>query len=303
MQEPPEWPPPNPLAGAPGIPSPLMATDDQIRESQRAAWTQLSSGWRKWELAIMQQLGPVAELMIEQMGGGDGTRHLDIASGTGEPGLTFARRWPGSTVVLTDLVPEMLDIATQRAQVDGLTNIEAVVCSADALPFDDDAFDTISVRFGCMFFPDPARATAELRRVLSPGGRLCVAVWTRPDENPWITVIMDAISAEVPTPPPAPDAPGIFRFAEPGSVGALFQQAGLGDISEWDVGVELVAPSPEQYWQMMGEHVSPAAVALAGMDEAARQRVRARTIDGLQAFDGDGAVRVPGVARCIVGTK
>ena len=86
-------------------------------------------------------------------------------------------------------------------------------------------------------------------------------------------------------------------------MGALFQQAGLGDVSEWDVAVGLVALSPEQYWQMMGEHVSPAAVALAGMDDAARQRVRARTIAGLQAFDGSGAVRVPGAARCIVATK
>ena len=86
-------------------------------------------------------------------------------------------------------------------------------------------------------------------------------------------------------------------------MGALFQQAGLGDVSEWDVAVGLVASSPEQYWQMMGEHVSPAAVAFAGMDDAARQRVRARTIAGLQAFYGSGAVRVPGVARCIVATK
>ena len=251
----------------------------------------------------MQQLAPVGGSMIEHSGVGDGTRHLDIASGTGEPGLAVARRWPGSHVVLTDLVPEMLHIATQRAEADGLSNVETVVCSADALPFDDDSFDTISVRFGYMFFPDVAKVTAELRRVLVPGGRLCAAVWTRPDENPWINVIMDAIQAEAPTPPPAPDAPGIFRFAAPGAIGSLFSDAGLGDIAEWDVGVELVAESPEEYWEMMGEHVSPAAVALAGMDDAARQRVRARTIAGLQPFSGTGVVRVPGVARCIVATK
>lgn len=280
-----------------------MATDEQVRESQRATWTHLSSGWRKWEVVIMRQLAPVGEAMIDRLGGGDGHRHLDIAAGTGEPGLTVARRWPSSHVVLTDLVPEMLEIAAQRARADGITNVDTQVCSADALPFDDESFDTISVRFGYMFFPDASRVTAELTRVLRPGGRLCAAVWTRPGDNPWINVIMDAINAEVPTPPPAPGSPGIFRFAAPGAVGALFDDAGLGDITEWDVGVELVATSPHEYWEIMSEHVSPAAVALAGMDDEARERVRARTVSTLHAFDRAGTVRVPGVARCIVATK
>jgi len=51
----------------------------------------------------------------------------------------------------------MLDIATRRAGAQGITNFETTVCSADDLPFDDAAFDSISVRFGYMFFPDVAR--------------------------------------------------------------------------------------------------------------------------------------------------
>jgi hypothetical protein len=54
---------------------------------------------------------------------------------------------------------------------------------------------------------------------------------------------------------------------------------------------------------MLSEHVSLAAAALRQVDDAARERARAKTIAAVRAFEQDGAVRVPGVARCIVGTK
>jgi hypothetical protein len=58
----------------------------------------------------------------------------------------------------------------------------------------------------------------------------------------------------------------------------------------------------EQYWEMIREHVS-LAVALQRLDEPARERVRANAVAKVSAFENDGKVRVPGVARCILGTK
>ena len=98
--------------------------------------------------------------------------------------------------MLTDLVAEMLDVAARRARAQGVANIETKVCSADDLPFDDATFDSVSVRFGYMFFPDMAKATAEFARVLKPGGRLCSSVWVKPEENPWTTIAMQAIATE-----------------------------------------------------------------------------------------------------------
>jgi hypothetical protein len=54
---------------------------------------------------------------------------------------------------------------------------------------------------------------------------------------------------------------------------------------------------------MISEHVSLAVVALQQVDELARERIRANAIAKVSAFEKDGKVRVPGVARCIVGTK
>jgi hypothetical protein len=64
-----------------------------------------------------------------------------------------------------------------------------------------------------------------------------------------------------------------------------------------------VTRSPEEYWQMISEHVSLAVAALQQVDEPARERIRARATAAVCAYEQDGEIRVPGVARCIVGTR
>jgi SAM-dependent methyltransferase len=251
----------------------------------------------------MDQLGPVSAAIIECLHIASDQQHLDVAAGTGEPGLTIARLAPRGHVVLTDLAAEMLGVATRRANAQGITNFETRVCSADDLPFGDAAFDSISVRFGYMFFPDVAAATAEFARVLKPGGRLCSSVWAGPGENPWTTIVMQAIAAEAVLAPPAPGGPGMFRCAAPGYVSALYRAAGLRDVAERDVGVELVTDSPAQYWEMISEHVSLAVAALEQAGESARKRIAEAVTARASTYQDDGTVRIPGVARCIIGTR
>jgi SAM-dependent methyltransferase len=280
-----------------------MPTAAEIRSSQRAAWDGLSAGWDKWDAVIMDQLAPVTAAIISALDVTADQQHLDIASGTGEPGLTIAELAPNGRVVLTDLSPEMLDVAVRRAREQGVTNIETTVCSADDLPYDDATFDSVSVRFGYMFFPDLAKATGEFARVLKPGGRLCSSVWVDPDANPWTSIAMQAIATEVVVPPSDPHGPNMYRCAGPGAVAALYEDAGLDDIEEWDVGVDLVTDSPEQYWDMISEHVSLAVAALRQVDGAARERIKTAAVANVRAFESNGLVRVPGRARCIAGTK
>jgi ubiquinone/menaquinone biosynthesis C-methylase UbiE len=280
-----------------------MPSADEIRDVQRVTWAGLSASWEKWDSVIMDQLGPVGASMIERLDIAEDQQHLDVAAGTGEPGLSIARLSPRGRVVLTDLVAEMLDIAARRANAQRIANIETKVCSADDLPFDDATFDSVSVRFGYRFFPDLDKATAEFTRVLRPGGRLCASVWVKPEENPWTTIAMQAIAAEAEVAPADPDGPNMYRCAAPRYVTALYEGAGLRDVAEWDVDVELVTRSPEQYWEMISEHVSLAVVALRRVDEPTRERIRASAIAKVSAFEKDGRIRVPGIARCIVGTK
>src|SRR5258708_37485518 len=99
-----------------------MRGGEEIRDAQRAAWAGIAASWEKWDSVIMDQLGPVGTAIIERLGVADDQRHLDIAAGTGEPGLTIARLAPHGHVVLTDLAAEMLGIATRRANARGITN-------------------------------------------------------------------------------------------------------------------------------------------------------------------------------------
>lgn len=280
-----------------------MQSGEEIRDSQRVAWAGLSAGWEKWDSVIMDQLGPVSTAIIDSLHILDDQHHLDIAAGTGEPGLSIAKLAQRGHVVLTDLAPEMLDIATRRANAQKITNFETKVCGADDLPFSEATFDSISVRFGYMFLPDVARATAEFARVLKPGGRLCSSVWVRPDANPWTDIAMQAIATEVVLVPPEPNSPNMFRCAAPGYVSALYEAAGLRDVTEWDVEVQLVTQSPAQYWEMISEHVSLAVAALQRVDGPTRDRIAKVAMDKVSTYQENGKVRVPGLARCIIGTK
>ena len=71
-----------------------MPSADEVRDGQRVTWAGLSAGWEKWDSVIMDQLGPVGAAMIEHLEIAEGHQHLDIAAGTGEPGLSIAKVAP-----------------------------------------------------------------------------------------------------------------------------------------------------------------------------------------------------------------
>lgn len=280
-----------------------MSTSDEIRETQRRAWDDLSSLWDKWDAVIQRQLQPVGAAMVAALGAQDDHHVLDVASGSGEPGLTIAAQVPRGRVVLSDLSPQMLDVAVRRAAARRIANIETTVCSADDLPFDDASFHGVAARFGYMFFPELDTATAEMARVLRSGGRLTASVWAARGDNPWATIVVDAVGEEVELPAPPPGAPGVFRCSAPGLMPSLLEAAGLRDVQEVDVPVVVEAPTPELGWEVLSEHVAPAAAALSRLDDAGRARVRDRVVGQLEAFVVDGGVRVPGLARVAVGTR
>ena len=70
------------------------------------------------------------------------------------------------------------------------------------LPFDDASFDAVVCQFGVMFFPDKAKAFAEARRVLRPGGAFFFNVWDRIEDNEFADVVTDALAPLFPADPP-----------------------------------------------------------------------------------------------------
>ncbi len=280
-----------------------MSQADEVREQQRQTWDRFSAGWTRWDGLVFEMLAPVGVEMIRSLALREDSQHLDIAAGTGEPGLSIAALVPQGRVVLTDLSARMLEAASANARARGLANVEVRECSADDLPFDDESFDTLSCRFGFMFFPDIPGAVAELQRVLRPGGRISAAVWAEPPGNPWATIPMAAIGAEVELAPAAPDAPGLFRCAAPDAVAHVFRDAGLREVAESEVYGTLEPESAEEYWSFMTEVAAPVVAGLAAADDAAHNRIKAATLEELRSFEKAGSPSLPLHARCITATK
>ena len=148
----------------------------------------------------MNFLSPIGKEMIRLIHPQDEHLILDIAGGTGEPGLSIAKKLKKGKVVITDIAAGMLEIAKENASRRGITNVETVVCDVSELPFEDNSFDAITCRMGFMFFPDMELAAREMVRVLKPGGTITVSVWNTPEKNPWITVMTSIIQKHLQLP-------------------------------------------------------------------------------------------------------
>ena len=280
-----------------------MPDAEEVREQQRQTWDRFSRGWEKWDDLVLGMIQPVGDEMLDLLGVREDAHHLDVASGTGEPGLTIATQAAKGHVVLTDPAAGMLEVAKRSATARGVHNVEFHVCGADDLPFPDASFDSISCRFGFMFFPDIPVALRELTWVLKPGGKICTAVWAQPQGNPWATIPMGAIATEVELPATPPDAPSLFRCATPGAIGEAMAAEGLHDVRESDVRATLTASSADEYWQYMTDVAAPVIAGLSLVDEEARDRIRALVVGEVKSFEAGGRVQLPLHARCIVATR
>jgi len=247
---------------------------EQIREQQKETWNKFSPGWRKWDDFTMEFLKPMGEEIIHSLNLKDTDTVLDVAAGTGEPGLTIASIVKNGKVVITDLAEGMLEVAHDNAAKKGITNYETVACDVCELPFEDETFDAISCRFGFMFFPDMLMAAKEMARVLKPGGVMATSVWGVPEKNFWITATMSTLNKNMQLPAPPPGAPGMFRCGNPGFLADLFKQAGLKNVSEKEITGKVNYGDNEIYWNFMNDVVAPVVAAMNKADDAMKLKIK-----------------------------
>ncbi len=122
-----------------------------------------------------------------------GARLLDVACGTGEPGLTLARRSPDVQLLGADAAAAMLEVARAKAAREQLANVRFEVMSAETLACADGSMDAVLSRFGLMMFGDVAASARELARVLRDGGRFSVAVWHDMNKNTLVNAVIAAL--------------------------------------------------------------------------------------------------------------
>jgi SAM-dependent methyltransferase len=193
-------------------------TDDQVLEGQRRLW---SAGDYP---AVARHLEPASMALLDAIGLQPGARVLDVGVGTGNTALEAARR--GATVTGIDLTPRQLELAADRAAVEGLS-IELHEANAEDIPFPDGAFDAVVSVFAVIFAADHARSAAEMARVCAPGGTVAITTWDRSGgwQQSWRS------RAEAITGPPPPGGPRPDEWGVPDEAVRRLEAAGLDDVT------------------------------------------------------------------------
>ena len=276
---------------------------EEIRDQQRATWNKFSPSWKKWDDLNMDLLKPMGDEIIRSINPRGAEVVLDIAAGTGEPGLTIATMLTAGKVVITDLSEDMLEIARENAMKRDIKNIETRVCDVCVLPFADNTFDAISCRLGFMFFPDMLLAAKEMVRVLKPGGKITTSVWNELENNFWITAILGTISRHMTLPAPLPGAPGMFRCAKEGLISDLFLQAGLKNIKQKEITAKMHFKTADIYWDMMTEVITLVVLALNNAEDDIKENIRKEVYHLLDQKYPDGNILMDSSAILIEGVK
>jgi ubiquinone/menaquinone biosynthesis C-methylase UbiE len=263
-----------------------MAANPQIEAKVRAEWLDdaTCAAWRRWHDKSVHFWRELNQALLAHVALAPGQRVLDLAGGTGDPGLEIARLVAPGEVTITDFAPQMVEIARGFAARDGVANVTCATADAHALPFPDSSFDRVTCRLGIMFFWDTAKALAEIRRVLRPGGRAVFVVWGPPEQNEFIRLVLGPFKKRR----PPPGAPQQFSYAAAGKLGGELRAAGFQNVVEEARTVRIAWPGPpEELWRRQHEVSAPMRPYFNSFSEAERAECVAEVVAGLQTrYDG-----------------
>jgi ubiquinone/menaquinone biosynthesis C-methylase UbiE len=277
-----------------------------VARSQHDAMLQITEAiaptWERRRADIEKVATPVRDWLLRELGPQEGDTVLELAAGVGDTGFEAARIvGERGRLVTSDFSPAMLDAARRRGSELGLTNVEYRLIDAERIDLVDDSVDGVLCRFGYMLLADPEAGFAETRRVLRPGGRVALAVWGAPEQNPFFTIVgMTLVQRGHVPPPEPPPAPGIFSLASADRLGGLLRAAGFANVRTKEVHGQFVVPDVEAYLSLIADTAGPVGLALRALGTSDRADVAADVQDGLRRFVTSKGYEVPCVALCAV---
>jgi SAM-dependent methyltransferase len=240
---------------------------------QHALWNgPAGQAWVEEQAMLDGLFSPLERLLVEHVARTSPAAVLDVGCGTGATTLAIASRLgPASRCVGIDLSEPMLTAARMRAERAGVT-AEFIRADAQDHAFEPATFEAIVSRFGVMFFADPVRAFANLRRAATDGARLQCIAWRGAAENPFMTAAERVAAPLLPDlPPRRGDGPGQFAFADRDHVEGILAASGWTaiDIQPIDVACAM----PEAALVPYATRLGPVGLVLQGADQPTRTRV------------------------------
>jgi SAM-dependent methyltransferase len=253
----------------------------------RAQWDACAAGWNAHTDHIRAWLRLPTDAMFTMAGVAPGACVLDVAAGAGDQTLALAHRvGPNGRVLATDLSPAILSFARARAAAAGLANVETRLTDGEALGVDAAAFDAAICRLGLMFFAAPLNGLREIHRALRPGGGLCTMVFSGPEKNPCLAILMSTALKHAGLPPRDPFTPGgLMSLGQPGRIDTLFVEAGFGDVGTSAVNASFCASSVDDYLSFVRSAGGPIVQILARLAPAAAEAAWAEMRERLSAFN------------------
>ncbi len=258
-----------------------------FKSATRDQWDRCASGWNDKSPLIRAWLRPSTDLLLDMAELRPGFRVLDVAAGSGDQTLDIAERvGPHGSVLATDLSRGILALASENARQRGIPTIDTLVADGEDLGVPDASFDAAVCRLGLMFFPDPLKGLREMGRALKPGGRASVMVFSAPDRNPCVSLLMATAMRHAGLPPRDPYLPGgPLSLGRPGHVQTLFEAAGYEDVKLVKIAAPFRVPSSAEYLDFVRTSASPVVDMIGRLDPAAQRAAWSEIEMALRAFD------------------
>jgi SAM-dependent methyltransferase len=246
---------------------------------ERDAWTNPSVASAYAEL-WREFVAPAIPRLLDAALVGSNDRLLDVAAGPGPVSLSALGR--GARPVAYDFSDPMLrSVGPKLPRVRG---------DAATLPFRDRSFDRVVSNLGLLHFPDPETAIVEAARVVKPGGVVAFSVWG-PDATA-LTVIPQALRAQGPV-APSLNAPGFFRYGEPGAFEATMRSAGLIPLPSERIAWDGVVANPEAFWRMFREGSARTRASITGLGPDEQARLHDEVVRRLAPYQTAHGLAVP----------
>jgi len=282
----------------------MINTENQ-KEFQRNNWSSAAEGWQRRDALLQKGAAPVTKRMLELAQIESGSVLLDIASGTGQPALSAAKIvGANGKVIGTDLVDEMLVVARKKAEQDNLKNIIFYCNDGEKLDYPDASFDAVTIRWGLMFMPEPQACLDAAYKALNQGGCISLACWSAPEQNPFVSLLMQTLGKYMEIPEAAKDAPGIFAFSDESRLYNVMEKVGFRNIGIEEMALDVLeVDNGRAYWDAISDLAAPVMALVDQLEDSARSDYIEEVIETADALKQGDSLRMRGVTWIASGEK
>ncbi len=258
----------------------------------------IADGYEKYLAPVLSKW---TDAMFEKTELSEGEDVLDFACGTGivTRRLADSVDTPG-TVVGLDVEPAMLEVARTTASSLPI-NVQWYEANAEQMPFSDESFDVAYCQQGLQFMDNPTDALTEAHRVLRPGGRLAVGVWSKLDDSPHYAALTAALEKFAPQQAAAAMRAPFDALSSPDKLRRCIESAGFEEVQTEAITHQVSYPSAEEFFRR--EVVSWLADPVGDLSESSRHAIVTMLERSLERHINDGTLQAPMKALIAWGMK